>query len=104
VNRRGFLSFLSAAATAPLVPVPELLLPTRTIFLPPVGGWRGNGLLSIDLIAKEALRFFHQEMEFMATINRDYDASFGRGDQWPSSVIKAHRPVRYEFNLIKEEA
>jgi hypothetical protein len=38
ISRRGFLQGLLAAAPAALI-VPELLIPTRTIFLPPAGGW-----------------------------------------------------------------
>jgi hypothetical protein len=37
MNRRGFLSVLAGAAAA--IIVPELLVPKRTFFLPPVGGW-----------------------------------------------------------------
>lgn len=39
MNRRGFLGVLAGATTA--IVVPELLLPKRTFFLPPAGGW-GN--------------------------------------------------------------
>lgn len=37
MNRRGFLSLLAPAAA--LIVAPELLLPKRTFFLPPAGGW-----------------------------------------------------------------
>lgn len=40
MNRRGFLSLLAPAAA--LIVAPELLLPKRTFFLPPVGGWRDD--------------------------------------------------------------
>lgn len=38
MNRRGFLAALGLAAGA--VAAPELLVPRRTFFLPPKGGWR----------------------------------------------------------------
>jgi hypothetical protein len=37
VSRRGFLGCLAGAAAA--IAVPELLVPKRTFFLPPDGGW-----------------------------------------------------------------
>lgn len=40
MNRRGFLSLLAPAAA--LIVAPELLLPKRTFFLPPAGGWDGG--------------------------------------------------------------
>lgn len=41
ITRRGFLSLLAPAAA--LIAAPELLLPKRTFFLPPVGGWSKSG-------------------------------------------------------------
>lgn len=41
MNRRAFLLALSTAAAAGLI-VPELVLPKRTFFLPPRGGWRSE--------------------------------------------------------------
>lgn len=40
MNRRGFLSLIAPAAA--LIVAPELLLPKRTFFLPPGGGWSGG--------------------------------------------------------------
>lgn len=37
MNRRGFLSLLAPAAA--LIVAPELLIPRKTFFLPPAGGW-----------------------------------------------------------------
>jgi hypothetical protein len=42
MNRRGFLRLLAPAAA--LIAAPELLLPRRTFFLPPAGGWGGDWL------------------------------------------------------------
>jgi hypothetical protein len=38
MNRRGFLSILAPAAVGTLVAA-ELTMPSRSIFLPPAGGW-----------------------------------------------------------------
>ena len=39
MDRRKFLTLLGIAAPVALI-VPELILPKRTFFLPPAGGWR----------------------------------------------------------------
>ena len=79
MNRRGFFGLLAGAAVVPLVAVPELDL-GRRIFLPPRGGWlaRGNTLLSADMLAREMLKIFTVQAQFIADINRDYDPSFAR--------------------------
>lgn len=38
MNRRKFLGFLAAAGAA--IAVPELLVPKKSFFLPPAGGWK----------------------------------------------------------------
>jgi hypothetical protein len=48
VNRRNFLSLIAAAAPAALI-APELILPKRTFFLPPAGGWAQPSLADIWL-------------------------------------------------------
>lgn len=53
MNRRGFLSLLAPAAA--LIVAPELLLPKRTFFLPPVGGWGDTGLTVAKLQHMKAL-------------------------------------------------
>jgi hypothetical protein len=45
MNRRGFLGVLAGAAAA--IAVPELLIPKRSFFLPPPGGWRPSDLTSL---------------------------------------------------------
>lgn len=84
MNRRGFFGLLGAAVIAPLVPVPDLLLPTRTIFLPPRGGWiarSGNQLLTPELFARELLVIFETQIQLMDRINREYDQSFLAGSR-----------------------
>jgi hypothetical protein len=77
VNRRGFLSLLAPAAAALMVP--ELLVPKRTIFLPPRRRWTVDELLqclpiSVDLVGHPArLRMMwrdgHVEYEDIAWIS-----------------------------------
>lgn len=80
MNRRGFLSLFGAAAVTAAIPLgvaDELWTPSKTIFLPPIGGWaRGNSFLTTDMISREALRVMHQHMRFVTSINRRYDDSF----------------------------
>lgn len=105
MNRRGFLGLFGAAAVAPLVPMPELaelLAPTRTIFLPPRGGWN-NRLLTVEQITREMLRVFSVQMEFMAErIPRMYDDEFLKGSQWPEgemSRVITRKPPRYDVRV-----
>jgi len=46
LNRRGFLKLLTPAAA--ILVAPELLIPRKTFFLPPAGGW-GHTLTVADL-------------------------------------------------------
>lgn len=39
MNRRGFLSLLGSAAAIPIIAELDLIVPERTIFLPPRNGW-----------------------------------------------------------------
>ncbi len=82
MNRRGFLKSIGIAVGAGLI-LPdvarELLTPERSIFLPPLGGWRvenGNRILTIDQITREALRVLHLNLQFVKGIN-EFDASYG---------------------------
>lgn len=96
MNRRGFISLLGGAAIAPLLP--EIWQPTKKIFLPPAGGWaRGNSLLSVDVIVKEALRVLHQEMQIMPHVSRQYDDAFA--SKLPAmkvgDTVRIRIPTRY---------
>lgn len=98
MNRRGFFGLLGAtAATTIVAPNLELLMPRRTIFLPPSGGWLpyqfniikpGNRLLTIQELAFEmreimrnAIVQAHENMDFAAKLDREYERSFSK---WPS--------------------
>lgn len=84
MNRRGFFSLLGGAAVAAVIPsvvTEELWTPSRTIFLPPTGGWvRGNVLLTPELITREAWRILSKSMQFNLPDVRQYDASISRAN------------------------
>jgi hypothetical protein len=113
MNRRGFFSLIGGAAVAAIaLPELELLVPTRTIFLPPAGGWigRGNQLFTIKMISEEAMRVLSQNMEFMSEIDREYDRSFievsddagktfKRLPLKQSGTVQVFRPPRYDLRV-----
>lgn len=51
MNRRGFLKFLAPAAA--LIVAPEILIPRKTFFLPPAGGWRDH-MTATEVLARNA--------------------------------------------------
>jgi hypothetical protein len=79
MNRRGFFEphRRRRGRAAIALPELELLVPKRTIFLPPAGGWigRNNQLLTVKMIAEEALRILENESR-NERIDRDYDREF----------------------------
>lgn len=96
MNRRGFFGLLAGAAVAPLIPLPELEVVTRKIFLPPAGGWvarGGNTLLTVDMIARESLRILRVQGAFIVDIQREYDPRFAEGNR--TATINITRPERY---------
>lgn len=48
MNRRNFLTLAAAAVPAALI-LPELLIPRRTFFMPPAGGWAQPSLTDLWL-------------------------------------------------------
>lgn len=104
MNRRGFLSFLGAAAVAPLVSVPELLLPTKTIFLPPAGGWlSGRYDVRIDVGPHER---YSNRLLTPDEMSREIATSieeFLSGSQWSADDVKRlvlRNVPRLEFNKL----
>lgn len=80
MNRRGFLQGILAAAAAPAIVKAASLMPvfvrkeTGGLLVP---GWPsemavGNQLLTIEQITREALQILHQNLGFIARIDRDY--------------------------------
>jgi hypothetical protein len=68
MNRRGFFGLLAGSAVA--AAVPELWVPSKKIFLPPVGGWTVTSsdlLISLDdfmrKYIKPAMRQLADSME-----------------------------------------
>jgi hypothetical protein len=62
MNRRKFLGFLAAGGA--IAAAPALLLPERTIFLPPIGGWphgRIEALMQM-IIPKSDIDFWADEI------------------------------------------
>jgi hypothetical protein len=55
VNRRDFLGLIASAVPAALV-LPEMLIPKRTFFLPPTGGWAQPSLAQTWLEWSEQVR------------------------------------------------
>lgn len=55
MNRRKFLGLIAAAAPAALI-LPELILPKRSFFLPPVGGWAQPSLAELWLDYANTIR------------------------------------------------
>lgn len=105
MNRRGFFKALgigaAVAATGGIALLEqELWTPSRTFFLPPVGGWGGNQLLTISQITKEALRILESEMVLAQ--------KFYEGDQWTPAelahrnVVNVCRPPRYAFQALNQ--
>jgi hypothetical protein len=77
MNRRQFFGMTVAAIAA--ANLPAFVLPERTIFLPPVGGWwpGRNSLLTVEMITREALRVLNNQLVFdVALTNREYAAAF----------------------------
>lgn len=54
-----------------------------------------NTLLTIDMIANEALRLAHEKASFLGTINRQYDDSFGRSDGKIGDSLRIRLPAKY---------
>lgn len=105
MNRRGFFSALAGAAAGVIVgpELAELLVPKRTIFLPPAGGWiGGNRLVSLDELSREMVSMMDQVIEASKRIDHDYDVAFIDGDLWRfgpvTTEVFTRRP--FEFNRI----
>lgn len=102
MNRRGFFGLLGAAAATVIAPeLAELLVPTRTIFLPPAGGWigRGNQLLTIEMIQAEALRILEMDLTQAFRVHRAYDPSFAAGNR--TATINIRKPPPYHRNAFQ---
>jgi hypothetical protein len=87
VNRRGFLRALglaSAGAAAGLVLDPDKLLwvpGAKTFFLPPVTLHRGNSLLTMEMVTKDALKVLERNLGISMRLVKDWDIE---ADKFPT--------------------
>lgn len=71
-------------------------MPVRSIVTPTleevaaVAAPTGNTLLTIDMITREALRIFHENVAFVGMINRQYEEKFQ-----PTETVRIRRSVAY---------
>ena len=98
MNRRGFLRLLANASA--VLAAGEFLLPQRTIFLPPVGGW-ACGKLTITDITNRALAVLHDNVRFAKqyTILNDSVADFHyeTWDRMGGGTINIRRAPHYRM-------
>lgn len=71
-SRRAFLqAFLPSLVIAPALAEELIWQPSKTIVLPPVGGWvAGNQLLTVSMVTNEALRILENELMMAEFLNR----------------------------------
>lgn len=54
-----------------------------------------NSLLTIDMIGNEALRLAHEKAQFIGTINRQFDSSFGQSSGKIGDTLRIRLPSQY---------
>ena len=54
-----------------------------------------NALVTIDTIADRALAVAHEKLQFIGTVNRDYDEEFGRAGKKAGDTIRIRNPNQY---------
>src|SRR5690554_3188097 len=54
-----------------------------------------NTLLTPDMITREALRILHQKLNFIGTINRQYDDSFAKSGAKIGDSLRIRLPNQY---------
>jgi hypothetical protein len=100
--RRGFLALLAPARRgflallAPALAVPALLIPRRSFFLPPMGGWPGKGLTSADLQRMKAAMLRAAEMAANPPIVMASEDVLEAFSQRPGAINYSHS-VGFEF-------
>lgn len=52
-------------------------------------------LLTIDMVTRETLRVAHEKLQFIGTIDRSYDDSYGRTGAKIGSVLRVRKPNQY---------
>lgn len=54
-----------------------------------------NSLLTIDMVTREALRIAHEQCQFIGTVDRQYDDSFGKTGAKIGSSLRVRKPNMY---------
>lgn len=54
-----------------------------------------NSILTIDMITKECLRLAHEKASFLGTVNRQFDASFGKENGKIGDTLRIRKPAQY---------
>ena len=54
-----------------------------------------NSLLTIDKITNAALELAHEKVSFIGTINRQFDAEFGRSSGKIGDTLRIRKPSQY---------
>lgn len=54
-----------------------------------------NTLLTIDMVTNEALRILHQKLNFIGSVNRQYDNTFAKNGAKIGSALRVKLPPRY---------
>lgn len=67
MQRRGFLAGILAAGMAPAFVGAKVLMPVRRVIVPTAG------LLTMEEMTREAMRIFTLNMQFIASVNTDFD-------------------------------
>ena len=54
-----------------------------------------NTLVTIDMITREALRIAHEKCQFIGTVDRQYDDSFGKTGAKIGTTLRVRKPNKY---------
>ena len=54
-----------------------------------------NSLITIDMVTREALRIAHEKSQFIGTVDRQYDDSYGKTGAKIGSALRVRRPNQY---------
>lgn len=54
-----------------------------------------NSLVTIDMITREALRIAHEKSQFISTVDRQYDSSFGNTGAKIGTALRVRKPNQY---------
>jgi hypothetical protein len=55
-----------------------------------------NSLLTVDMITRESLRVAHEAVQFIGTVDRQYDDSFGKTGAKIGTALRVRKPNQYK--------